>query len=137
MSIMLTTMNNVWIKPRLHSPAHCPMRLEMSRLGPSPETSVHSEVRNSMLPLLLPYVLAACQWEKKHTTFQTLSKGSTVISSTSVIIEKDWLYIILSQKQRIWRVRDQSYILLSSSRTLVLRETFCCNCHSRSKLVWN
>jgi len=36
-----------------------------------------------MLPLLRPYVLAACQMRKKKTTFQTLSEESTVISSTS------------------------------------------------------
>lgn len=140
MSIMLTTVNTVSMNQAQVSFTH-PLPHEgqkLSKLGSSPNTTIHSKVRNNNVTSPSPICPCCMSNEKKkHTTFQTLSKGSIVISSISFVIEKDWLYIILSQKQRIWMMRGQSYtfFFLSSSRSLVLREAFCCNYHSRSKLV--
>lgn len=85
-SITLTTMSQVRMNQTCVSFPQSPFPMRVrnwANLGPLQIQLYIWKLETIMLPLLRPYVLAACQMRKKHTTFQTLSKESIVISSTS------------------------------------------------------
>lgn len=89
-------------------PPHCPPRVtKWAHLGPLQIQLDIQKLETIILPLLRPYVLAACQMRKKkqQQPFKHCQKSQLRFHLPSFEIEKTWLYRVLSPKQRMWMVR--------------------------------